>query len=145
MKNWRKDGGFTLAEKTFRIRDVEIRTSLVDHNEVPYADHGGAYRLGYPYIEALINGQLPYGMPRIKVAGTSSYALFAGGISAILLGLVYWIVDVRGLEYEKAFFFGGFLKAFPGPVMNCIAEWGTVGLFWLLLYWMYRREIFLKV
>ena len=41
------------------------------------------------------------------------------------------------------FFFGGFLKVFPGPVMNCIAEWGTVGLFWLLLYWMYRREIFL--
>ena len=33
VKNWRKDGGFTRAEKTFRIRDVEIRTSLVDHNE----------------------------------------------------------------------------------------------------------------
>ena len=32
VKNWRKDGGFTRAEKTFRIRDVEIRTSLVDHN-----------------------------------------------------------------------------------------------------------------
>lgn len=29
--------------------------------EVPYADHGGAYRFGYPYIEALINGQLPVG------------------------------------------------------------------------------------
>ena len=36
--DWRKGGryweagGFTRAEKTFRIRDVEIRTSLVDHN-----------------------------------------------------------------------------------------------------------------
>ena len=26
-------GGFTRAEKTFKIRDVEIRTSLVDHND----------------------------------------------------------------------------------------------------------------
>ena len=37
--DWRKGGryweagGFTRAEKTFRIRDVEIRTSLVDHND----------------------------------------------------------------------------------------------------------------
>ena len=36
--DWRKGGryweagGFTRAEKTFKIRDVEIRTSLVDHN-----------------------------------------------------------------------------------------------------------------
>ena len=27
-----KRGGFTQAEKTFRLKDVEIRTSLVDHN-----------------------------------------------------------------------------------------------------------------
>lgn len=32
VRNWRTEGGFTRAEKTFRIRDVEIRTSLVDHN-----------------------------------------------------------------------------------------------------------------
>ena len=32
VKDWKRDGGFTRAEKTFRIRDVEIRTSLVDHN-----------------------------------------------------------------------------------------------------------------
>ena len=32
VRDWMKNGGFTRAEKTFRIRDVEIRTSLVDHN-----------------------------------------------------------------------------------------------------------------
>jgi hypothetical protein len=32
VENWRADGGFTRAEKVFRIKDVEIRTSLVDHN-----------------------------------------------------------------------------------------------------------------
>ena len=31
-KNWSKDGGYTRAVKTFKIKDVEIRTSLTDHN-----------------------------------------------------------------------------------------------------------------
>ena len=31
-KNWSKDGGYTRAVKTFRIKDVEVRTSLTDHN-----------------------------------------------------------------------------------------------------------------
>ena len=30
----RRCGGFTRAEKTFRFKDVEIRTSLVDHNDI---------------------------------------------------------------------------------------------------------------
>jgi len=29
--------------------------------EVPYANHNGAYRMGYPYIEALIRGDMPVG------------------------------------------------------------------------------------
>ncbi len=32
VRDRRADGGFTRARKTFRIKDVEIRTSLVDHN-----------------------------------------------------------------------------------------------------------------
>jgi len=32
-KDWRKNGGYTRAVKTFRIRDVEIRTGLTDHND----------------------------------------------------------------------------------------------------------------
>lgn len=32
VKSPRKNGGYTRAEKVFRIKDVEIRTSLVDHN-----------------------------------------------------------------------------------------------------------------
>lgn len=30
---WYASGGYTRAQKVFKIRDVEIRTSLVDHNE----------------------------------------------------------------------------------------------------------------
>ena len=33
VRNWKKDGGFTRAVKTFKMKDVEIRTSLIDHND----------------------------------------------------------------------------------------------------------------
>jgi hypothetical protein len=33
VADWRADGGFTPAERQFKIRDVEIRTSLIDHND----------------------------------------------------------------------------------------------------------------
>lgn len=32
VRDWHKNGGYVRGEKYFRIRDVEIRTSLVDHN-----------------------------------------------------------------------------------------------------------------
>lgn len=32
VKDWAKDGGFTRARKIFKIKDVEIATSLTDHN-----------------------------------------------------------------------------------------------------------------
>ncbi len=32
-KCWWEAGGYTRAEKTFRIKDVEVRTSLTDHNQ----------------------------------------------------------------------------------------------------------------
>ena len=31
--SWKDNGGYTRARKTFQIKDVEIRTSLVDHND----------------------------------------------------------------------------------------------------------------
>ena len=33
VADWRTQGGFTRARKTFRIKDVEVRTSLIDHND----------------------------------------------------------------------------------------------------------------
>ena len=32
VRDWQADGGFTRARKTFHFKDVEVRTSLVDHN-----------------------------------------------------------------------------------------------------------------
>ena len=33
VRDWRGNGGYVRGVKTFKIRDVEIRTSLIDHNE----------------------------------------------------------------------------------------------------------------
>ncbi|MBR2838544.1 MAG: MBL fold metallo-hydrolase [Kiritimatiellae bacterium] len=33
VRNWRKDGGYVRGTKTFRFKDVEVRTSLIDHND----------------------------------------------------------------------------------------------------------------
>ena len=33
VADWRADGGFTPGERQFKIRDVEIQTSLIDHND----------------------------------------------------------------------------------------------------------------
>ena len=33
VRDWRKNGGYTRARKVFKIRDVGVRTSLIDHND----------------------------------------------------------------------------------------------------------------
>ena len=32
VANWWRDGGYTRRERTWKLKDVEVRTSLVDHN-----------------------------------------------------------------------------------------------------------------
>jgi predicted acyltransferase len=108
--------------------------------------------------------------PVIKILWTSSYVLIAGGWSLILLGLFYAIIDVlklRSWSYffvvigvnaitiymmsriipfdpMARFFFGGAarLSGSFGPV---ILEVGTLALEWLLLVYLYRQRIFLRV
>ena len=45
-----------------------------------------------------------YSCPVIKNCWSSSFALLAGGISAMLLALFYWIVDVKGCRRWGFFF-----------------------------------------
>jgi predicted acyltransferase len=108
--------------------------------------------------------------PIIKNIWTSSYVLYSGGWSLLLLALFYWVIDVKG--YKKwAFFFivigmnaitiyciqwvVGF-EAVADFLIGGIAQWagsakplilacGTLAVKWLLLLFLYRRRIFLKV
>jgi len=108
--------------------------------------------------------------PIIKILWTSSYVLFAGGWSLLLLAIFYGIIDVlrfrawafffvvigansitiyllrHVIDFAKVghFFFGGLEKhaAAYGPV---VAALGVLGAEWLLLLYLYRRRLFLRV
>jgi predicted acyltransferase len=111
-----------------------------------------------------------YQFPIIKNIWTSSYALFAGGWSLLLLGLFYWVIDVlkfrawafffaviganailiyiakECVDFNKIadFFLGGVIKNSGSfqPVMAAIA---VVAVQWVCLWFLYRKKIFLRV
>ncbi|HQO36326.1 MAG TPA: DUF5009 domain-containing protein [bacterium] len=110
--------------------------------------------------------------PVIKKIWTSSYVLVAGGWSLLFLALFYWVVDV--LQYRKwAFFFvviganpiliyiltyivdlneiagyfiNGFLNLpFIGGFRPVLFAFGVLMLEWLLLYFLYKKKIYIKL
>ena len=113
-----------------------------------------------------------YSLPVNKPLWTSSYTLVAGGISVGLLALFYWIIDVKGYrrwgfffkvigmnaitlyilvrtifnwQFLSVYFFGGIASLLP-PVWGAfVTQAGMIALGWSALYWLYRRNIFLRV
>jgi predicted acyltransferase len=111
-----------------------------------------------------------YDFPIIKNIWTSSFVLFAGGWSLLLLALFYWIIDVRGFQRWSFFFkvigmnaitiylvdrfhliapitnifLHGAMRFF-GAAQPLIWACGVVMTMWLFLYFLYRQKIFLKV
>jgi predicted acyltransferase len=109
--------------------------------------------------------------PIIKKMWTVPYVMLAGGISAVLLALFYYVIDVRGSKSWTLFFrvfgmnsitiyVGARIVSFYGIsrfFLNWISvhfseEWGAVFiavgvlvLQWALLHFMYKRQIFLRV
>jgi predicted acyltransferase len=109
--------------------------------------------------------------PINKNLWTSSFVLTVGGISLILLGLFYYIIDVKGYK-NWAFFFkvigmnsiliymsgrfinweystDGFfhwLGQLIGDPFNAVAmAICFVGVKWAFLYFMYKKKVFLRV
>ncbi len=115
----------------------------------------------------LIWGQF---FPIIKILWTSSYVLFAGGLSLLLLALFYWIIDVQGyrrwsfffvvigmnaitiyflqrfVDFEgiAEFFLGGVAKH-AGLIAPLLLPFGALMIRWLFLHFLYRHRAFLKV
>ncbi|MCE5249541.1 DUF5009 domain-containing protein [bacterium] len=108
--------------------------------------------------------------PVNKLIWTSSYVLFAGGWSLLLLGLFYWVIDIRGYGkwafplviiglnpitiYMAQRFFDFesvaniFVHAFTGSMGDFQPVFMTVCVLfvkWLFLYFLFRQKIFLKV
>lgn len=108
--------------------------------------------------------------PIIKVIWTSSYTLYSGGWSLLLLALFYWVIDVRGYKKWAFFFvvvgmnpitiyfvqsfvnFGGIAKFFvqgvgelAGAARPLILVFSALMVKWLFLWFLYRHKIFFKV
>jgi predicted acyltransferase len=110
--------------------------------------------------------------PIIKNLWTSSYALFAGGWSLILLAVFYLVVDVWKMrrwsfpfvviglnsitiymlsagiinfQTMNKFFFTGVINFFAEPVRPVIEAAGILICEWVFLYFLYRKKIFMKV
>lgn len=109
-------------------------------------------------------------IPINKALWSSSFVLLTGGISIILMASFYWLIDVRqfrgwafffriiGLNSIfiymaqqiisfsgiSSFFFSGLAHALP-QLQSLIMSCGYVAVCWLLLYYLYRKNIFIKV
>lgn len=108
--------------------------------------------------------------PIIKNIWSSTFVLWAGGWSLLLLALFYWIIDVKGYQRwsfyfkvigmnsitiylaDRFFDFGSITRIFLHgllPHMGAIAPlvWSCSVVFtaWLFLYFLYRQKIFLRV
>jgi len=111
--------------------------------------------------------------PIIKKIWTSSFVIYAGGWSLILLSIFYLVVDVWKLkkwsyffivigsnaifiyvcqsgvlDFHRTsdFFFKGLINSFSNPsAQEVISSFTYLLVSWLFLYFMYKRKIFLKV
>ena len=113
-----------------------------------------------------------WSLPVNKPVWSSSFALVAGGISAALLALFHWVVDVRGWRrwgfffkvigmnaitiyllmrtvfnwgFESQYFFGGICGLLPPAVGAFVMQAGMIAIGWLFLYWLYKKGLFLRV
>jgi predicted acyltransferase len=108
--------------------------------------------------------------PIIKILWTSSYVLFAGGWSLLLLALFYWVIDVLGFRMWAFVFVVIGMNAITIYFLQNLVDFGRISEFflygiarrsgvraalilslgaflarWLFLWFLYRRRIFFKV
>ena len=112
--------------------------------------------------------------PLVKRIWTPSWAIFSAGWAALFLALFYWMVDVRGWRRWTLPFLVVGMNSIAMYVIVHIAEPYTAAalrthlgkgtfqlfgaayepiliggtsllIFWLMLYWMYRRKIFIRI
>ena len=125
-------------------------------------------------LGCLVAGWLwSFHFPIVKSRWTSSYVLWAGGWSYLLMAAFYWIIDVQGLRRWAGLFAvigsnsilayliaGVFIKPFAslatvlfGGLKTHLGEyWSGVwlaaaacGFAWLLLAYLYQRRVFLRL
>jgi predicted acyltransferase len=113
-----------------------------------------------------------FSFPIIKALWSPSFILWAGGWSLLLLALFYTVIDVWGFkrlgwvfvpigmnaitiyaaqwyfpfDASRDFFFKGLANLFSNPAsQQLVLAAGLVLIQWLILYWLYRKKIFIRV
>ena len=108
--------------------------------------------------------------PIIKKAWTATFDIYAAGLSFLLLALFYLVVDVWGFrkwsfffrviglnsitiylgtrmidfDFTSEFWFGG-LARLAGPAGVLVLGAGVIAVEWLVLYFLYKKSVFLRV
>lgn len=109
--------------------------------------------------------------PVNKQLWTSSFVLVVGAYSTAMLAFFYWVIDVKGwrkwafplkvvgmnsitiyllyriIDFREisSFFFGGFASLCPEAWGKVILNAGSLSIVWLVMYFLYKHNIFLKV
>ena len=112
--------------------------------------------------------------PLVKRIWTPSWAIFSAGWAALFLALFHWMVDVRGwrrwsfpflvvgvnsiamyvivhvaehytAEALRTHLGRGTLQAFGAAYEPILVGGASLLIFWLMLYWMYRRKLFIRI
>lgn len=111
------------------------------------------------------------GCPIVKKLWTPSWTLFSGAYVVWMLAALYWIIDVKGwrgwsfpfivvgLNPITMYFMGQTMKPwvrktlnthlpeflFTGSYSPIVEACLVVGVFWLILFWMYRQRTFVRI
>lgn len=112
--------------------------------------------------------------PIIKRIATSSFVIVSGGWCLLALALFYWLIEVRGLQRWAfpgvvlgtnsifIYLFGqtvgpqwlnptvgifteGFLWWMGADLLAVFGAMVALGLEWYLCYWLYRRQVFIRI
>jgi heparan-alpha-glucosaminide N-acetyltransferase len=111
-------------------------------------------------------------IPVIKRIWTPSWTIYSAGWASLLLGIFYWVIEVKdkrtwsfpfmvvGMNSIAIYMLvsllrgpaNGWVRTFFGPLLVNMGDAGTIiqyclvlMIFWYMVYWMYKRRIFLKV
>ena len=111
--------------------------------------------------------------PIVKRVWTSSYTLYSGGLVILMLAGFYALIDWKGwrrwafplvvigmnsiaiyvMSWTMGLFFYkalerhlGRLLALAGPTFQPVLQgFGVILVFWIILFWVYRRKLFLRI
>jgi len=112
--------------------------------------------------------------PIVKRIWTSSYTLYSGGLVVLMLAAFYAVIELKGWKrwafpllvigansiavYVMSWTMESFVSSalvrhlgtapflvFGAPFEPVLRGFGVVLVFWLILFWMYRRRIFLRI